>query len=288
MSKDSSRNTEPEYLYGTGQDGKVTQYPITRRTPKRVYFMLGAAEEYISREPLERDGKVSVTLPGWIEKLGSVLYSSAPGAPAVAVTRTPAASTDSSRNNDGNELDRLWQKLSRADWSSSSAAYATACDARQIITETGMTLGAFASECKIRRISGFGSQPSVSRRLRWAELHDQLWDAGILPRDVFISEAASRPLFDGKLTDADRLKLLADLFAAYLSDDQKQHLAEELSEALMREHLACAGHEATYKAPRTLIPEKVITALLAQGMTADAISTVAHQIEDSARNATAA
>jgi hypothetical protein len=287
MRKDSSRNTG-EYLYGTGKDGQGTRYPITRRTPKRVYFMLGRAEEYISREPLERDGKVTVTSPGWIEKLGDVLYTSPPGASTAAITSAPPASTDSSRNNDGNELDRLWQKLSRADWSSSSAAYATACDARQIIAETGMTLGAFASECKIRRISGFGSQPSVSRRLRWAELHDQLWDAGILPRDVFISEAASRPLFDGKLTDGDRLKLLADLFAPYLSEDQKQHLAEELSEALMREHLACAGHEATYKAPRTLVPEKVLAALLAQGMTADAISTVAHQIEDSARNATAA
>jgi hypothetical protein len=83
-----------------------------------------------------------------------------------------------------------------------------------------------------------------------------------------------------------RLKLLAELFGPHLSDDQKRRLAEELNEALMREHLARHGDSGrNFRAPRVLIPEQVIARLLAQGMRAEAIAEMAHRLEDSARNA---
>ena len=193
--------------------------------------------------------------------------------------------SDSGRN-EGGPVGALWERLTRTDWSSSAAAYLTATDARRIITLTGMTIKAFAAECNGRRIAGFGSQSSVSRRLRWAELHDQLWEAGVLPRNVFVSEAASRPLFDGKLTAVQRLKLLAELFGSHLSDEEKRRLAGKLNEALMREHLTRHGDSGrNFKASRTLIPEKVIARLLAQGMSAGAIAEMARRLEDSARNA---
>lgn len=195
--------------------------------------------------------------------------------------------TNSGRNDDGGQGDdNLWIQLARGDWSSSAAAYATACVARQIITDTPMTVAAFAAECKRRNITGWQSQGSVSRRLRWADLHDQCWLSGILPSGVFLSEAATRPLFDGKLTKAQRLQLLADLFGPHLTEEQKRKLAADLTEALMREHLAHNGDSGPeYKAPRIADPERVIAKLLAQGTTADEISEIAHRLEDSARNA---
>ncbi len=191
-----------------------------------------------------------------------------------------------SGRNDGDGGDDLWTELARGDWSSSAAAYATATVARRIIDGTPMTVAAFAGECKRRNITGWQSQGSVSRRLRWATLHDDCWTAGILPAGVFLSESATRPLFDGKLTKAGRLKLLAELFGPHLSGEQKRCLAAELSEALIREHLARhsdSGQEC--KAKRVLVPERVIARLLGQGTTADAISEIAHWLEDSARNA---
>ena len=131
------------------------------------------------------------------------------------------------------------------------------------------------------RLAEFGFPPAG-----WAELHDQLWEAGVLPRNVFVSEAASRPLFDGKLTAVQRLKLLAELFGSHLSDEEKRRLAGKLNEALMREHLTRHGDSGrNFKASRTLIPEKVIARLLAQGMSAGAIAEMARRLEDSARNA---
>jgi len=195
------------------------------------------------------------------------------------------AGTDSARNGD-DRIGRLWEKLSRADWSSSAAAYMTAMDARRIIEMTGMTLAAFAAECSARRISGFGSQASVSRRLRWAILHDELWTAGTLPQGVFLAESVTRPLFDGKLSQVDRLRLLAELFGPHMTDDQKRDLADRLTQALMREHLARAGQGGPgYRAPKRYVPERVIAKLLAQGVTADEISKIARALEDSARNA---
>jgi hypothetical protein len=186
---------------------------------------------------------------------------------------------------DGDGLPALWEAVRRGDWSTSATAYATATAARRIITLTGMTLAAFGAECARRHITGWGSQSSVSRRLRWADLHDLLWEAAILPRGVFLSESATRPLFDGKLKDSDRLRLIGELFAPYLTDDAKRDLAEQLTAALMAEHLERAGHGKGYRAPRRLIPERVIARLLAQGMTADAISVMARRIENSARYA---
>jgi hypothetical protein len=179
----------------------------------------------------------------------------------------------------------LWDRLAAGDLSVSSRAYETAQVAQRIIETTGMTIAAFAAECRQRRISGWGSQGSVSRRLRWAALHDALWTAGILPRGVFLSESATRPLFGGKLSEADRLRLLAELFAPYLSEQDRADLAAKLTEALMREHLARAGHEPGYRAPRRLVPRTVIRKLLAQGMTAGEIGALARELEDSARNA---
>lgn len=187
----------------------------------------------------------------------------------------------------GDGIDALWQRLARADWSSSAAAYATAADARQIIDRTRMTLGAFAAECSVRRIAGFGSQASVSRRLRWAGLHDGLWDAGILPPGVFLPESVTRPLFDGKLTPVRRLELLAELFGPHLDDEQKRRLAAELTQERMQEHLKARGAgPGQYRAPRVLHPQKTIARLLAQGMTAGEISEIARRLENSARNET--
>src|SRR5260370_26625625 len=95
--------------------------------------------------------------------------------PEAATDLIPAGITaiipppDSARNGDGD----LWAKLARGDWSSSAAAYATAAVARQIITGTPMTVAAFAGECRRRNITGWQSQGSGSRRLRWAALHDE-------------------------------------------------------------------------------------------------------------------
>jgi len=283
----SSRNQtadQPGCLYGTGKDGQIIELAVTRRTPKRVYFKIREGwETYISRDALERDGQVFIPEAGLADAVGSVLYRERP-ARAVAVTRAPPTASDSARNDDDG-VGQLWQELRLADWSSNEAAYATAGVARRIITGTPMTIAAFAAECARRHISGFGSQASVSRRLRWADLHDDLWAAGILPRTVFLTESATRPLFDGKLKKADRLRLLAELFGPHLSDEAKRKLAEELNEALMRERL---NHGAEgpdqYRAPRTLNPRKVIARLLAQGVTAGEISKIARTLEDSARN----
>ena len=205
---------------------------------------------------------------------------------AVAIAAIPAGIIPGENQQDGHSpLSELWDQLRRGDWSSSAAAYATAVVARGIIEMTGVTIKAFAAECKTRHISGWGSQGAVSRRLRWALLHDSLWEKGILPPGVFLSESATRPLFDGKLTEADRLRLLAELFGPFLTDEQKRDLAEKLSAALMKEHLARAGQDTGYRAPRRLVPETVIARLLAQGMTAGQIAALAHRIEDSARNA---
>lgn len=183
-------------------------------------------------------------------------------------------------------LDSLWNRLRRADWSSNAAAYATASDARRIIELTGMTEAAFAAECKARRINGFGSQGSVSRRLRWAQLHDDLWQAGILPAQVFLSEAATRPLFDGHLSKLDRLRLLSELFDPYLSDQQRRDLAESFNEEAMREYLRRAGAgQPSYRAPRRLLLEPTVRRLLVEGHSATEIADTAHRLADSARNA---
>lgn len=199
---------------------------------------------------------------------------------------TPALAADSARNG-SDEVGALWERISKADWSSNMAAYVTAADALRIIDLTKMTHKAFAAECRMRKIAGFGSQASVTRRLRWAVLHDAMWAMGTLPQGVFISEAASRPLFDAKLklTKKQRLELLAELFGPHMTDEQKAKLAAKLNEATMREHLARDGDSGrNYMAPRLLILDKVIAKLLAQGETADRISEVAHRLEDSARN----
>lgn len=291
MAKDSARNETTDHgcLYGVHTGSKeIVEFPVIKRTPKRVYFKLPHGDSYIDREVLERDGNVHVPGAGWPRPLGNMLYASKPYASkpsrAVAVTRAPAAHTDSARNDDSG-AGGLWAELARGDWSSSTAAYATAAVARRIIHDTPMTAAAFAAECKRRNITGWQSQGSVSRRLRWAALHDECWANGILPASVFLSEAATRPLFDGKLTKAERLKLLGELFGPHLSDEQKRQLAAELNEALMHEHLARQGQGGgEYTAPRKLNPGKVIARLLAQGLTADGISEIAHRQEDSARN----
>ena len=188
-------------------------------------------------------------------------------------------------DSDGNDLDQLWADLGRADWSSSAAAYITALAARRIIEQTGMTHKAFAAECRQRHIAGFGSQGSVSRRLRWAEMHDDLWAAGILPAQVFIPEAASRPLFDGKLTKRQRLELLAELFGPYMTDEQRRAFAESLTEAMMREQVnRTYGTAGTYKAPRRLLLEPIIARLIKQGHSADEIAETAYRLADSGRN----
>lgn len=181
---------------------------------------------------------------------------------------TPAAEHD--------PLAEVWARLTLDDWSSSAAAYETASDARTIISETPMTITAFAGECSRRKITGFGSQGAVSRRLRWADLHDQLWADHVLPAMVFISETASRPLFDGKLNDVDRLRLLSELFGPHLSDRQRAELADELTAALMREHLRAAGHKpGRQREPRRgrarLDPDATIGELLSQGTSVETI-----------------
>jgi hypothetical protein len=183
------------------------------------------------------------------------------------------------------DLAALWERLSSTDWNSSTAAYMTACDARRIIALTGMTQKAFAAECKARRIAGFGSQASVSRRIRWAELHEALWEAGILPEGVLIPEAVMRPLFDGKLSKADQIRHIAELFGPYLSEADKRAFADKLSEAMMREHLASQGHGPAYRAPRKYDPHKLIPRWLADGWAAGDLIAIIHQAEDSARNA---
>jgi hypothetical protein len=194
---------------------------------------------------------------------------------------------DSTRNDSGGGPGDgdLWAELARGDWTNSATAYATAAVARQIITDTPMTVTAFAAECKRRNITGWQSQGSVSRRLRWAALHDECWTAGILPRGAFLSESATRPLFDGKLTPAQRLKLLADLFGPHLTEEQKRKLAAELSEALMREHLARHGDSGQeYKAPRVPVLETAVAKLLAH-YPAEAIHEAVDRLGNSARNA---
>jgi hypothetical protein len=191
---------------------------------------------------------------------------------------------DSARTDDAGTGD-LWAELARGDWSSSVAAYATATVARQIIDSTPMTAAAFAAECKRRNITGWQSQGSVSRRLRWAALHDGCWLAGILPMGVFLSESATRPLFDGKLTKDQRLQLLADLFGPHPSEDQKRKLAAELSEALMREHLARHGDSGPeYKAPRIPVLETTVAKLLVH-YPAEAIHKAVDRLDNSARKA---
>jgi hypothetical protein len=54
-----NRITGDEYVYAVGGAGRVTEYRISRRTPKRVYFEIGSRhvfDVYVSRESLERDG----------------------------------------------------------------------------------------------------------------------------------------------------------------------------------------------------------------------------------------
>jgi hypothetical protein len=84
------------------------------------------------------------------------------------------------------------------------------------------------------------------------------------------------------------LKLVAELFAQYLTDKEKRRLAEELTEALMKEHLAKAGHGKSYRAPRRLNWRKAIVQALEDGESADVIAEFARATEDSARNAAGA
>jgi hypothetical protein len=180
------------------------------------------------------------------------------------------------------DLSELWQQLATADRSSGAAAYAVACTARRIIELTGMTAGAFAAEARARKIPGFGSQGAVSRRLRWAELHEALWERATLPRGVFIAEAATRPLFDGKLSQVERLKLLGELFADWMSDAERAELAAALSEARIRQHLG--RDEPLTRRRSRLRPTATIRRLLAEGMSPGDICTMAHTIADSAGN----
>jgi hypothetical protein len=279
--------TGTEYLYGVGRLGEVIELPITRRTPKRVYFTISDCEVYVSRADLERDGHVTHGYGGWADEIGPAVYATRPpGAANLIPAGIPVAipPPDSGRNDSG-EGDDLWTQLARGDWSSSAAAYATATVARQIIDSTPMTVAAFAGECKRRNITGWQSQGSVSRRLRWASLHDECWTTGILPPGVFLSESATRPLFDGKLTRAQRLQLLAELFGPHLTDEQKRKLAAELSEALMREHLAKhADSGPEYKAPRVPVLDTTVAKLLVH-YPADAIHDAIDRLDHSARNA---
>lgn len=175
--------------------------------------------------------------------------------------------------------------LARIDVSVSARAYEGAVVARRVIGRRGLTLEEFALECKEKGITGWRSQGSVSRRLRWAEFHEQAWDEGILPRGVFLSESATRPLFDGKTSAADRLRLLAELFAPHMTEEQKRKLAADLTEALMREYLAKGADGKGFNAPRVLDLDRTLSKLLAQGHDAARIAERAHQLEDSARNA---
>ena len=314
-SRSSARNAAG-HVYAVGTDGEVAEFRITRRTPKRVYFEVARSgevvfEAYVGRKALERDGSAQHVWEGQASRIYAT-RATARKAAGKAGGRTPAGTgkqaepkptadlipagitvimppADSARNDSGggsgDGAGDLWAELARGDWTYSVAAFATAAVARRIITDTPMTISAFAAESKRRNITGWQSQGSVSRRLRWADLHDECWLAGILPKGVFLSESATRPLFDGKLAKARRLELLGELFGPHLSDEQRRKLAAELSEALMREHLARQGDSGQEcKAPRVLAPERVIARLLAQGMTAGAISEIARRLEDSARN----
>jgi hypothetical protein len=180
-------------------------------------------------------------------------------------------------------LGALWEQLSAADWSNNSAAYATAIAARRIIERASLTIAAFASECRSRRISGFGSQGAVSRRLRWADLHDELWAKGILPAGAFISEDATRPLYDRRLRNVDRLKALGAVFAPYMGDDARRRFADSLTKAVMSDLLAdYADRSLAYRAPRTLMLPNAVARILAAGYTADQVCATAHQLEDEA------
>lgn len=184
---------------------------------------------------------------------------------------------------DDAEVEARWHRLATANQSSSQAAYLAAVDAREIIARTRMTVAAFAAEARRRKIPGFGSQGSISRRLRWAGFHEDLWDAGILPRGAFIPEAATRPLFDSelKLSRARRIELIAELLDPYLTDEQKAEAAAALNEARMREHLGRDPGPTTRRTSQ-LRPTATVRRLLAEGMTADAICELAHALEDSA------
>ena len=307
-----------EYVYAVRDDGTVGEFRITRRTPKRVYFEVRRSdgftfEAFGDREAFERDGQAHTQwipdIPdGWMyatrKAAGSKpritrkpadgpaeAQATPPGdehdstwndVPAGSIV--PVPKDDSTRNDDGQDGD-LWAELAHGDWSSSAAAYATATTARRILGRYQMTRTAFAAECKRKGITGWQSQGSVSRRLRWADLHDKAWEAGILPRDVFLSEAATRPLFDGKLTPAQRIQLLAELFGPHLTEEQKRKLAADLSEALMREHLARHGDSGPeYKAPRVPVLETTVAKLLVH-YPAEAIHEAVDRLDNSARNA---
>ena len=60
------------HVYAVGDDGRVAEYRITRRTAKRTYFEIGSRhlfEVYVSRETLERDGSAQHVWEGQASRI---------------------------------------------------------------------------------------------------------------------------------------------------------------------------------------------------------------------------
>lgn len=130
-----------------------------------------------------------------------------------------------------------WQQLSDANqYYSNAKKYDVAVAIRAIMKMTGAGPTTIAAECKRRHLRRLTSQGEISRRLRCANLLDQLWANGTLPKDVFIRESGLRYVVLTKNVPDD-LKLMTELFSGYTSDDEKRELAEQLSPALIRKHL---------------------------------------------------
>ena len=53
-------------------DGHLIEYPITRRTPKRVYYEERGRERFVNRQELEEDGEASTGRRWWQSHLYAV------------------------------------------------------------------------------------------------------------------------------------------------------------------------------------------------------------------------